>query len=79
MVRTKVSLLVDENNLHRITDVIKHAKGAGLEVDQVLEQSGVVTGSMDHEKVESLRKIRGIASVEEDRKLQIAPPESELQ
>jgi hypothetical protein len=79
MGRTEVSLLVDDDNLHRIKDLVKQVKGAGVAIDQVLENTGVVTGSIDSAKVGALKNIRGIANVEESRHFQIAPPESDLQ
>jgi hypothetical protein len=79
MEKAKISVLLDNKHVHRIHDVAKEAKSAGMDVDQILETSGVFTGSVDRARLKHLRTIKGIANVEEDRPAQIAPPESELQ
>jgi len=79
MSKTKISVLVDDENLHRLNDVVKQVKGVGMDVDRVLESSGVVTGSVDANKLKMLKKVKGISSIEEEREFQIAPPTSEVQ
>jgi hypothetical protein len=76
MAKAKVSLLVNNDNLHRLDDVVK---GAGMDVDQILKSSGVVTGVVDSRKLATLKKIKGVSSVEAEREFQIAPPGSDLQ
>ena len=45
-----------------------------------LENIGVLTGSIDSaEKVELLRRVKGVSHVEESRQIQIAPPDSPTQ
>jgi hypothetical protein len=79
MSKTKISVLVDDENLHRLNDVVKQVKGVGMDVDHVLESSGVVTGSVDANKLKILKKVKGVSSIEEEREFQIAPPESKVQ
>ena len=79
MAKAKVSLLVDDDNLHRLDDVVKQIKGVGMDVDQILKSSGVVTGSVDPKKLAILKKIKGVSSVEAEREFQTAPPGSDLQ
>lgn len=50
----------------------------GFKVDTVLEAIGVITGEIETEKFPSLEKVEGI-TVEEDKIVQLAPPDSPIQ
>ena len=78
---SKVNLLVsvDDEHLGRFSEVVKGLEDAGMDVEQELEGTGVVTGSIDSEKVEQLRKVEGVSHIEEPRQFQIAPPDSDIQ
>ena len=77
----KVSLLVsvDDEHLDRFSEVVKRAEAAGMEVEQKMEDLGVLAGSIDPEKVEPLRRVEGVSHVEESRRFQIPPPDSDVQ
>ncbi len=77
----KVSLLVsvDDEHLDRFSEVVRGVEDAGMEVEQKLEDLGVLTGSIDSEKVEALRQVEGVSHVEESRGFQIPPPDSDVQ
>ena len=75
----KVSVSVDEQHLDRFPEVVKEIKQAGMSVEQELKDIGVITGTIDSAKVESLRKVKGVAHLEESRQFQIAPPGSDIQ
>ena len=77
----KVSLLVsvDDEHLDRFSEVVKRAEAAGMEVEQKMEDLGVLAGSIDPEKVEPLRRVEGVSHVEESRRIQIPPPDSDVQ
>lgn len=78
---SKVDLLVsiDDTHLDRFPEVVESIKDAGMDVEQQLEGIGVVTGSIDSEKIEQLHKVEGVSHVEESRQFQIAPPDSDIQ
>ena len=78
---SKVSLLVsvDDEHLDRFSEVVKGLKEAGMAVEQEMEGIGTVTGSIDSEKVEQLSKVEGVSHVEQSRRFQIAPPDSDIQ
>jgi hypothetical protein len=76
---TKVIIAVSDEYYDRFPEVVAAAKDAGLEVEREMPVVGVVSGSIDDEKLPELSKLRGIASVEQDRVYRIAPPDSELQ
>jgi UDP-N-acetylmuramate-alanine ligase len=77
----KVSLLVSVNDDHldRFSEVVKDVENAGMEVEQRMDDLGVITGSIDSEKVEPLRQVEGVAQIEESRGVEIPPPDSDIQ
>ena len=76
-----MSLLVSINDEHldRFSEVVKDIENAGMEVEQKMEDLGVLTGSIDSEKVEPLRRVEGVSHVEESRRVEIPPPDSDIQ
>lgn len=79
MATIDVSVAIDDANLAEFDAVLKRAKRAGLKAKRALPEIGVVTGTIDDEKLSALRKIKGIASVETNREFQLPPPESDTQ
>jgi hypothetical protein len=57
-----------------IHEVAHDLRKAGLQVDQVLENIGSVTGSAETGTVERLRSIPGVADVSPDHPVNIGPP-----
>jgi hypothetical protein len=71
---------IDDEHLNKMPEVVKKIKKAGLKVDQQLESLGMITGSIDADKFDSLNRIKGVYNVERDEeRFQIAPPDSEVQ
>jgi hypothetical protein len=79
MASIDVSVAIDDANLTRFDAVVRQARRAGLRTNQVLKEIGVVTGSIEADKLPALRKVKGIASVEINRDIQLPPPESDTQ
>lgn len=77
--KVKLSISVDDEHLDKMPEVVKRIKKAGLKVESQLEALGIITGSVDADKQDSIRSIKGVANVEEDRSIQIAPPDSDVQ
>ena len=77
----QLAVLVDDNYLPKakFADVVKRVKKAGLKVSEQLADSGVLTGTIGANKVDELRKVQGVASVEISREYQLAPPDSSVQ
>ena len=71
---TKQSLVITLSGDRPIHEVADDLRAAGLDVDQVLEFIGSVTGSADAPTAERLRAIRGVADVSEDHPVDIGPP-----
>lgn len=79
MAKVNLSISVKDEQLPRFSEVVKQLKKTGLQVEQTLESVGVVTGSIESEKIPDIRKIAGVSNVDESRDVQIAPPDSEVQ
>jgi UDP-N-acetylmuramate-alanine ligase len=77
----KVSVLVSINDDHldRFSEVVNDVENAGMEVEQKMEDLGVLSGSIDSEKVEPLRRVEGVSHVEASRRVDIPPPDSDIQ
>ena len=74
-----VNVSVTDDYLDRFSEVVQRAKRAGLQVEQQLEAVGVVSGTIDSEKLGDLDRVEGVAAVERSREVRIAPPDSKVQ
>lgn len=79
MAKVNLSVSVKEEHRPHFAELVKQLKKTGLVVEQELHSVGVVTGSIESEKVEDLKRLTGVAHVEESRNVQIVPPESKVQ
>lgn len=79
MARVSVSVSVANSSAKRVSEVARRLEHAGLDVEQELNEVGVVTGSIDAERVESLGEVEGVSYVERSRQFRIAPPDSDIQ
>ena len=78
---SKVNLLISVNDRDReqIQEVVKALQAFGMKIEQVMKQTGVITGSIDSARVEGISQVEGVAAVEVEQKFQLKPPESEIQ
>ena len=79
MTMTRVSVLVDDDRLTDLAAIVAALRSAGLEVAQVLEELGTVTGVVDDSRLGGLRRVAGVAAVEPSRDYQLPPPEAPVQ
>jgi len=61
-----------------LADARRRLAETGFDVDQVLEEIGVVTGRGDDEVAAKLRKIEAVEDVSPEGEIGIAPPDSDL-
>ncbi|HVE79579.1 MAG TPA: hypothetical protein VNA89_11980 [Gemmatimonadaceae bacterium] len=76
---TDILIGVADGYVGRLPEVVDRLRSAGLAVAQVLADIHVVTGSIAADKVASLRRIEGVASVEPSRTFQLPPPDERVQ
>jgi len=61
-----------------IREIAKALTAEGLTISKVLEEVGSIIGTADEKKVERLRKVKGVMDIAPDFKVELDPPESEV-
>lgn len=79
MSQVQVSVSVDDAYLSQIEQISQQLQSSGMNVEQTLSSIGVINGSIESDKVNSLYQIEGVQNVESQQGYQLAPPNSELQ
>ena len=79
LVMVSISVTVDDEHLARIGDVAAGLRANGMQVDQVLDQLGVISGSAPEDRQQSLQAVAGVKSVEASHHFQIPPPDAPVQ
>jgi len=74
----KQSLVVTVSKDRHLHDIVPDLKKAGLEVEGVLDAIGIVTGRASAKSIAGLRKVRGVADVSSDHKVDIGPPDAPI-
>lgn len=77
--RVQVVVSVDDQHMPKVGQVASLCKKAGLQVDQALDEVGIITGSIPEDKLDQLSGVKGVASVEREQTYQIPPPGSNVQ
>ena len=77
MAGEKVNVVVTDDDAS-FAEVVQRSKDAGLQVEQQDEVLGVLSGTIDAEKLSGLEEMEGIA-VEREREFQLPPPDSDVQ
>jgi len=62
-----------------INEVANRLASAGMQVDQVLGTSGIITGSVADHLHPSIGLVDGVGAVEADSDIQLPPPNSPVQ
>jgi hypothetical protein len=79
MTNVRIMISVADEQMNDIDSLAAELRNSGMEVENVLGITGVITGSVDAAQLERLRGVAGVKHVEEERGFQIAPPESDVQ
>jgi hypothetical protein len=74
-----VVVTVTDEHRDRIEHVANALRLAGLQVTQVLEELGQVTGTAREDGLDALRAVVGVRSVDQSGDVRIAPPDSPVQ
>jgi hypothetical protein len=70
---------VDDAHLGDVEGLAERLRAEGLEVDQVLGDIGIITGSVPADKRRSIDGLEGVDSVEEEATFQLPSPEADIQ
>ncbi|HEY0168757.1 MAG TPA: hypothetical protein VGB75_17055 [Jatrophihabitans sp.] len=79
MAMTAITVTVDDAHLDKIEELAAQLRDSGMQVDQVLNEVGVICGSAPYECQNDLCAVPGVESVEGARAFQLPPPESSVQ
>jgi len=77
--KKQILVSIDDSYLDRIPILVEELRGKGLEVKHTMPALGVVSGAADEDTLGSLREVKGVAALEEERSVEIAPPDSPIQ
>lgn len=77
--KVQVMISVDDEHMPEIGKVAERCRKAGLQVDEALEEVGIITGSIPEKELASLSGVKGVASVERGQQYQLPPPDSDIQ
>lgn len=72
-------ILVGDQHVKKIHEVAKRLREAGLEIKDILEAAGTVTGSAMPDKKAALSAVPGVAAIEEARAYRLPPPDADVQ
>ncbi|MCW2701327.1 MAG: uncharacterized protein JWQ45_2862 [Blastococcus sp.] len=75
----QLSVTVDDGHLPAIEGVVARLRAHGMQVEQVLEELGVITGSASSAVRDSLTAVEGVAAVDEQLTHQLPPPDAPVQ
>jgi hypothetical protein len=75
----KITVSVADDAVDRIDEVVAALEHGGMSVEQVLRPIGLITGSVDTQRVQALGSVAGVAAVEPQRTVQLPPPDSGVQ
>jgi hypothetical protein len=79
MSQVQISVSVDDAHLAQIEQISQQLKSSGMNVQQTLSSIGVINGSIESDKLNSLAQIEGVKNVEPQQSYQLAPPSSDIQ
>jgi hypothetical protein len=79
MSQVQISVSVDDAYLPQIEQISQQLQSFGMNVEQTLSSIGIINGSIESARLNSLDQIEGIKNVESQQGYQLAPPNSELQ
>lgn len=75
----RVTVVIRQDQSDRVEDIAAQLRSAGMQVERVLATLGMITGSVAEGQRSTLEHIEGVGSVSEERTVQIAPPDAEIQ
>jgi hypothetical protein len=59
--------------------VAEQLRAAGMNVEQILSEVGIITGSAAADQLAALANVPGVVSVEAEQGFQLPPPDAEIQ
>jgi hypothetical protein len=75
----QLSVTVDDGHLPAINEIAQALRAQGMQVEQVLDGIGIITGSAPAGSRPALTGVEGVVSVDEQLTHQLPPPDSAVQ
>jgi hypothetical protein len=75
----QLSVTVDDGHLPAIDEVVARLRARGMDVEQVLEGLGVITGTAPSGARDALTAVEGVVSVDEQLTHRLPPPDAPVQ
>ena len=75
----RVSVSVDDEHLETMATVADALRGQGMQVEQVMDQLGIISGVVPDSARESVSGVEGVVSVDDSLEVQLPPPDSPVQ
>jgi hypothetical protein len=74
-----VVVTVDPDHTAVMGSIAEVLRGQGMQVDQVLEEIGIISGRVSPDQPLSQMHVEGVSSVEEGAHFQLPPPDAPIQ
>ncbi len=75
----RITVTIGDDQRADLDALVQRLCEAGMEVEQVLEEVGIVTGSVPESGRSRIEAVPGVISVEPETSYRLPPPESEIQ
>jgi hypothetical protein len=69
----RVNLLISIDDDYSLPKVAQKLQSAGLTIEEMMAQLGIITGSCELAKLEALSDVKGVSYIEAERSYQLAP------
>lgn len=79
MPKISVSIAVDDAYADQILTVVERLQAMGMEVEQTLPNIGVISGSIDADRVNRLYQVAGVQHIESAQNYQLPSPDADVQ
>ncbi|TDD89230.1 hypothetical protein E1202_12095 [Saccharopolyspora karakumensis] len=74
----RVVVTVRDDQLAEIDELAERLRLAGMRIDQVLGEIGVITGSLEADRLTSAQRLPGVDAIERETSFQV-PPDEDVQ
>ena len=75
----RVSVSVDDEHLGAMSAVAEALRGQGMQVEQIMDQLGIISGVVADSARESVMGVEGVVSIDDSQGFQLPPPDSPVQ
>jgi hypothetical protein len=74
-----ITVTVDDDHLSGIEGIADQLRAAGMQIHQVLDSVGVITGEVTDAVRPAISEVPGVAEVVDQHLFQLPPPDAEIQ